>query len=461
MKKAKILIIDDERNTREGLKKALAYKYEVFLAEDGNRGMEILQQETIDMVLTDLRMPGMDGMTFIKRASSHEDAPLIIMLTAYGSVQTAVDAMKVGAYDYLTKPVNLDNLEMLVERGLDARRLQLENARLRKQLNKRQGFEGLIGNSRPMAEVFDTIEQVASARTTVLITGESGTGKELVAQALHNLSPRRLKPFVVVHCASLNANLLESELFGHEKGAFTGASERRAGRFEKADGGTLFLDEIGEIDASTQVKLLRVLETRRFERVGGAQSLEVDVRLVSATNQDLPELVAAGKFREDLYYRLNVVRLHLPPLRERPDDIELLLNHFLKDFTKENAKELNGFTPEALKVLTAYSWVGNVRELRNCVERMVVMARGSSLTLGDVPPEIRGAVSAELDSAAEVQVTTAAATGEGFDLNANERNLVIKALRDCDGNRTRAAEKLGISRRTLHRKIHTFDLEGL
>jgi DNA-binding NtrC family response regulator len=302
---------------------------------------------------------------------------------------------------------------------------------------------------------------VASARTTVLITGESGTGKELVAQALHNLSPRRLKPFVVVHCASLNANLLESELFGHEKGAFTGASERRAGRFEKADGGTLFLDEIGEIDASTQVKLLRVLETRRFERVGGAQSLEVDVRLVSATNQDLPELVAAGKFREDLYYRLNVVRLHLPPLRERPDDIELLLNHFLKDFTKENAKELNGFTPEALKVLTAYSWVGNVRELRNCVERMVVMARGSSLTLGDVPPEIRGAVSAELDSAAEVQVTTAAATGEGFDLNANERNLVIKALRDCDGNRTRAAEKLGISRRTLHRKIHTFDLEGL
>lgn len=449
-----VLIVDDEKNTREGLRRTFEEDYDILLAEDGNRGLEILKEKHVDVVLTDLRMPGLDGMTFTRRASILPRPPLIIVMTAYGSVQTAVEAMKVGAYDYLTKPVNLDNLEMMINRGLESRRLRSENETLRSQLDEKYGLENMIGNSSCMVEVFETIRQVAPARTTVLIGGESGTGKELAARALHQLSPRSGKPFIAVHCASLNANLLESELFGHEKGAFTGATERQIGRFEKADGGTLFLDEIGEIDASTQVKLLRVLETQTFERVGGSKPIEVDVRVITATNRELKQMVDEKEFREDLYYRLNVVTVGLPPLRDRSDDLPLLLKHFVSHFSDENGKKLKGITPEAMKVLSAYNWPGNVRELRNCVERMVVMARGDTLTLGDVPADVRSSVADSLDSPEENPTS-------GLNIDNNERNLIIRALRENNGNRTRAANMLGISRRTLHRKLHTYGLEAL
>ena len=454
--KPTILVVDDEMNTREGLRRALQDKYNVLTADHGEQGLSMLRKHRADIVLTDLRMPGMDGMTFIERLLKMANPPLVVMLTAYGSVQTAVEAMKVGAYDYVTKPVNLDNLEMIIERGLESQRLRKENATLREALTGNAELDGIVGRSPGMVEILDTVRQVAPTRSTVLLTGESGTGKELIAHAIHRLSPRADHPFVDVHCASLNPNLLESELFGHEKGAFTSAHERQKGRFEKASGGTLFLDEIGEIDPATQVKLLRVLETRTFERVGGSASIEVDVRLVAATNRDLKRAVAEGHFREDLYFRLNVVQLHMPPLRQRTEDFELLLDHFRERLARENERTVNGFTTDAVKVLAAYKWPGNVRELRNCVERMVVMSRGTTLTVGDIPAEIRGAVA---DDAVEPPPEE---TEEGeLNIDSRERDLIVRALRECQGNRTHAAQKLGISRRTLHRKLHKYGLEAL
>ncbi|MCK5805166.1 MAG: sigma-54-dependent Fis family transcriptional regulator [Lentisphaeria bacterium] len=458
--KPRVLVIDDERRTREGLEKALRPKYDVLLAEDAVRGLEILGETTVDVIVTDLRMPKMDGMAFTREVAAGANGPIVIMLTAFGSVQTAIDAMKVGAYDYLTKPINLDNLEMVIDRGIESRRLRRENERLRLELDRRHGFDGIIGNSKAMQDVFDTVRQVAEARSTVLLTGESGTGKELFAKAIHQLSARRNKPFVVVHCAALNENLLESELFGHEKGAFTSAHERNIGRFEKADGGTLFLDEIGEIDAATQVKLLRVLETRTFERVGGSKQIETDIRLITATNRDLKAMVAAGTFREDLYFRINVINVVLPPLRERIEDIPLLLNHFRSVGARENGKEVEGFTSEAVKMLCVHRWPGNIRELRNCVERMVVMARGPTLTVKDVPTDIRNAIGDDLVGKTATP-TLADEPAPNLDMDAQERNLIVKALREADGNRTRAAELLGISRRTLHRKLHTYQLEDM
>jgi len=452
--KPTILIIDDEKNTRDGLRRAFEHKYAILLAEDAGRGLRLLAEQPVDVVLTDLRMPGIDGMAFTREVTSRENAPLVVMLTAYGTLQTAVDAMKIGAYDYLTKPVDLDNLEMVIDRGLESRRLREENRRLRVELDSRFGFDSLVGNSKAMLDVFDMARQVASARSTVLITGESGTGKELIAHAIHRLSGRVEQPFVVVHCASLNENLLESELFGHEKGAYTSAHQRASGRFERAHGGSLFLDEIGEINASTQIKLLRVLETHTFERVGGNEPIEVDVRLIAATNRDLRRLVDEGRFREDLYYRLNVVNIHIPPLRERGDDVPLLLSYYLQRSATENGKTLSGFTSEAMKVLSAYHWPGNVRELRNSVERMVVMARGSALTLKDVPSEIRNGVAVALEGH-----DAAAPTTPPLDMDANEKQLILRALHETRGNRTAAAKALGISRRTLHRKLHTYGLE--
>lgn len=451
MSKARILIIDDEKNTREGLRQALKPDYDVMATDNGQRGLDLVVERKFDVVLTDLRMPGMDGMAFIKRVQALENPPACIMLTAYGSIETAVDAMKAGAYDFLTKPVNLDSLDLLLDRCLESRNLKRENKQLKQALASKYAFEKLIGKSEKMQEVLDTLEQIAPARSTVLLTGESGTGKELAAKALHQLSPRVDKPFVAVHCAALSTNLLEAELFGHEKGAFTGASERRIGRFEAADGGTIFLDEIGEIDPSVQVTLLRILETRTFERVGGNQPIQVDVRLVAATNRDLKEMVEEGDFREDLYYRLDVLQVVMPPLRERRDDIPLLIKHFLDQFTTENNKELSGLTSEALNTMVAYDWPGNVRELRNSVERMVVMARSASITLKDVPTHIR-------QQADQSKNADQRARPESLDIEANEKSLIIQALDDCDGNRSAAARKLGISRRTLHRKINQYEL---
>jgi DNA-binding NtrC family response regulator len=458
--KPKILVIDDEKNTRDGLREALADDYDVLLAEDGIKGLALLDANPdVCIALTDLRMPGMDGMDFIRNVTSRKNAPLIIMLTAYGSVQTAVEALKVGAYDYLSKPVDLDNLEMMLDRGMKV----LKDRAEKNGVANEGGAVNIIGSSSAMTAVLDSIRQVAATKATVLVTGESGTGKELVAQAIHKLSPRANKPFRPVHCAALSENLLESELFGHEKGAFTGANERVAGRFEMADGGTLFLDEIGEISLAVQVKLLRVLETHQFERVGGSETLTVDVRVVAATNRDLRAMVEQGTFREDLFYRLNVVNIRIPPLRERREDIPEILDYYLKKSASDNGKDVADISPEALGVLMAYDWPGNVRELRNCVERMVVFARGTTLTMTDVPADIRSAVGEQFEAKSMPSKAVETAPAEplvnvGFNVKENEKSLILKALEECGGNRSQAALKLNISRRTLYRKLHEYGL---
>ncbi len=449
MQKPTILILEDERSTREGLEKALANKYKTIVAETGDRALEILQKETVDIVLTDLRMPGMDGMELLKQCAKMEDKPACVMLTAYGSIENAVEAMRAGAADFMTKPINLDQLEIVIERVLKTKQLEQENIKLKSQLDKKYGLEGIIGSTPIMEELFDLIRQVAPTRSTVLIQGESGTGKELVANAIHRLSPRKNGPFVAVHCAALPQHLLESELFGHEKGAFTGAYERRIGRFELAQGGTLFLDEISEVEPAIQVKLLRALEERKFERVGGQTTIDADIRLVAATNKNLEEMVSKKQFREDLFYRLNVVSILLPPLRERKDDIPILAQHFLKEYAKENDKNIEGITPEAMNILMDYSWPGNVRELRNVIERMVVLARSPKLTVKDLPPNIR---TASVSHNLHPIITKATSLEEA------NRQMIITALKMNNGNRTEAAKQLGISRRTLQRKLHEYGL---
>jgi DNA-binding NtrC family response regulator len=450
-----VLIVDDDRNTREGLQRALRARFEVRLAESAESGLEALSDAAVDVMLTDLRMPGMDGLALLRRAQSRHPGLICILLTAYGSVETAVEAMKQGAYDFLTKPVNLDHLEMLIDRALRARDVESQNRELQEQLDSKYGLENLIGSAPAMQPVFDTIRQAAPTQATVLITGPSGTGKELAAHALYRLSTRARGPFVAVHCAALSASLLESELFGHEKGAFTGAHARRKGRFELADGGTLFLDEISEIDASIQVKLLRVLEERCFERVGGVETVEVDIRLIAATNRDLRQLVAEGKFREDLFFRLDVVNIAMPPLAERSGDIPMLCDHFVKEFSAKHNKPVTGFTADAVNLLSAYAWPGNVRELRNTVEKMVVLAHGERLTARDVPPTIREAVRGKATIGRGGAALAAGSLAE------TERQKILAVLDKHGKNRTRAAVELGISRRTLHRKLRDYRAEGL
>jgi DNA-binding NtrC family response regulator len=448
-RKPVILIVDDEKNSREGLARALQRNYQVLLADHGQRALDILGAQPVDILLSDVRMPGMDGLTLLQRALARTPQPVCIMLTAYGTIEMAVEAMKRGAYDFMTKPINLDRLDILLKRALHARDVETENRQLREQLDHKYGVDQIVGQSPAMIEVFDTVRQVAPSRATVLIQGESGTGKELVAHAIHRLSPRSKGPYVAVHCAALSHTLLESELFGHEKGAFTGATERRRGRFEMADGGTLFLDEVSEIDAAIQVKILRVLEERNFERVGGQETVEVDVRLVAATNRDLQKMVSEGKFREDLFFRLYVVVINLPPLREREGDIPLLVDHYVRSLAKENGKTIEGLTPDAMEMLRTYPWPGNVRELRNAIERMVVLARGDRLTVRELPAAIR-----ENSSRAGVTFTAR----EGLTLDGAEKQMILNALRKHEENRTRAARELGISRRTLHRKLNDYGL---
>src|ERR1041385_4715137 len=449
-----IIIVDDEKHTRDGLRRLLENEYDVYVAADIAGAIDVLEREQIDLLLTDLRLGNEDGMTLIDRALKMPHPPICVMMTAYGSVDTAVEAMKRGAYDFVTKPLNLDKVEMLIARGLASRKMEQENRTLRQQIDERYGLENIIGESPALRDVLDTIKQVAPSSANVLIEGESGTGKELAAQAIHNLSRRNKAKFVTVHCAALSPQLLESELFGRERGAFTGAHERRIGRFEQASGGTIFLDEIGEIDASTQVKLLRVIsEERAFERVGGNQTLRADVRLIAATNKNLEKLVAEGKFRDDLYFRLNVVHLTMPPLRERKEDIPLLVRSFLRHFCKVNEKPLLELTADAMNALLTYSWPGNVRELRTAIEHGVVMARGPKMTLRDLPANVRGARGAALPGG----ITPAKAFGEkssALDLHETEKRLIMQALATTNGNITKAAQKLGISRRTLHRKIN-------
>ena len=450
--KPTLLIVDDEKTTREGLRAALEERYDVYIAEDAKAATTLLESEHFDVMLTDFRLPNEDGLKLIARAKSLAKPPVCILMTAYGSEEIAVEAMKRGADDYIAKGrLQIDELEMRIARALRQQNLEVENVSLRQQLDSRFGLENIVGKSPAMQEIFEVVQQVAPTRATVLITGESGTGKELIAKALHQLSPRAKQPFVTVHCAALAPTLLESELFGHERGAFTGAHERRIGRFEQAQGGTLFLDEIGEIDATIQVKLLRFLGERTFERVGANKTLSADVRLVAATNRNLEEMVKTGKFREDLFFRLRVVEIELPPLRERPGDIPLLAQNFLREFAQENAKAVTDFTADALAALMQFSWPGNVRELRTAIEHAVVLSRGERITLRDLPPSVRGG-----SPSAEIRITE----GKGLSVKDAEKQLILRALKETDGNRTRAAEKTGMSRRTFHRKLHEYHLEG-
>jgi two-component system, NtrC family, response regulator AtoC len=454
--KPMVLIVDDEKPTREGLRAALEDRYDVYVAEDAAAAMLLLEREHFEVLLTDFRLPHEDGMKLIGRAKSLPRPPICILMTAYGSEELAVEAMKRGADDYIAKGrLQIDELEMRIGRSLRNRTLEAENESLREQLDHKFGLENLVGGSPAMQEVFDLVRQVAPSRATVLIQGQSGTGKELVARAIHQLSPRARQPLVAVHCAGLPRELIESELFGHEKGAFTGAHERRTGRVEHAQGGTLFLDEIGEIDAAIQVKLLRFLGERTFERLGSNKTLTADVRLVAATNRDLAELVKAGSFREDLFFRLQVVPIQMPSLRERPEDIPLLAHHFLREFGRENGKRVNGFAPEAMECLINHPWPGNVRELRTAMEHAVVLARGSQVALRDLPASLR----ATRDATTETVSTPFLAAGT-LTVREAEKQMIIRALREAGGNRTEAAGKLGMSRRTLHRKLHTYQLEG-
>ena len=449
-----VLIVDDEKHTRDGLRRLLGDEYDTYVAEDIRGAMDVLEREQIDLLITDLRLGGDDGMVLIERALKLPHPPICIMMTAYGSVDTAVEAMKRGAYDFVTKPLNLDKVEMLIARALASRRMEQENRTLRQQVDERYGLENIIGDSTVLREALDTIRQVAPSSANVLIEGESGTGKELAAHAIHNLSRRNKAKFVTVHCAALSPQLLESELFGHERGAFTGAHERRIGRFEQANGGTIFLDEVGEIDPGTQVKLLRVIsEGRAFERVGGNQPLRADVRLIAATNKNLEKLVAEGKFRDDLFFRLNVVHLTMPPLRQRKEDIPMLVRGFLRHFCKANEKPLLDLTTDAMNALLTYHWPGNVRELRTAIEHGVVMAHGPKITLRDLPTNVRQAAGVVLPGG----ITPAKAFGDkgsALDLHEAEMRVIMQALATTNGNVTAAAKKLGISRRTLHRKIN-------
>jgi two-component system response regulator HydG len=444
--RGRILVADDDAGARSGLATLLRSEgFEVDLAEDGERALARLQETAPDVLVTDLQMPGLDGLQLLEQAKEATPELVAILVTAFADVDTAVQAMQKGAEHYLTKPVQTDELLVVIDRALERRRLELEATELRSRLREHLSFGNIVGSSPAMQAVFDVVEQVASTKATVLITGESGTGKELVAQAIHQNGPRSKAPFVKLHCAALAETILESELFGHEKGAFTGAVGRREGRFKQAEGGTLFLDEIGEISPAIQVKLLRFLQERTFERVGGNETLRVDVRIIAATNRDLQAEVAAGKFREDLFYRLNVVNIEMPPLRARPSDLLPLAAHFLERFAKDNGKRIEGFADDAIERIGAYRWPGNVRELENVIERAVVLCDGSKLTAKHLPTGVGPS-------------TRAGVRIPGSTMDEIERHAIVSTLEACGGRTAQAAQMLDISIRKIQYKIHEYGI---
>jgi two-component system response regulator AtoC len=470
--KKQVLIVDDEPNLRKILAAQLSRDgYEVMLAEDGEQGLSMLREHHIDLVVTDLKMPKVDGMTLLREALKETPDLPIVMITAHGTVDTAVEALKLGAFDYLTKPFDKDEVRQVVAKALKTRALAQEEATTEPiGATKDPGARfGIIGSSPGLTDLYAVLERVADTPTTVLITGESGTGKELVARALHEHSTRKDKPFIKVNCAAIPKELIESELFGYERGAFTGAVSSKPGRFELANGGTLFLDEVGEIPVEMQVKLLRALQESEFERVGGIKTIHVDVRLVAATNRDLKKLIAANAFREDLFYRLNVVSIRLPALRERETDIPLLVEHFLAKFNERLKKQVIGVEPEAADILSAYGWPGNIRELENVMERSVLFCDAQKLRVEDLPGELRG-------TAGSVAPPTSDAAGEGLPISSEgglkehvkvamsrlERDLVSRALKQTSGNVTHAARLLKISRKGLQLKMKELGLrEGI
>ncbi len=443
-KKTKVLVADDEAIVRESLRDWLDdVGHQVLTAENGPQALEIIRKEKPAVLITDLVMPGMDGIEVMKKARELLPGIEVIIITAYGSIPTAINAIREGAYDYIEKPFCPERAEILIEKLMEHRRLREENIALHQKLEERYRFENIVAKSSRMQQVIEVIKMVAKSNATVLITGDTGTGKELVARAVHSQSYRRDRPFVAVSCAALPESLLESELFGHEKGSFTGAYAQKKGKFEAADGGTLFLDEIGEMSANIQVHLLRVLEEKEFNRVGGNEPVKVDVRVISATNVDMKEAIAQGKFREDLYYRLNVVNIELPPLRERTEDIPLLAEHFLKGFALENQKEIAGFSPEATDFLLKHDWPGNVRELENAIERAVILAQNSVIEAADLSQQ---------------ELMPAGSTSPAKNLKQVEEKHIQDVLAKARGNYTEAARILGISRMTLYNKIKAYRL---
>ncbi len=447
-----ILVIDDEASQREAVGGYLRKRgFTVLQADNGRRGLGILQGQVVDLVITDLRMPELDGMGVLEAARQTNPNIGVVLVTAFGSVDGAVDAMQEGAFHYLEKPIDLDELDEIVDRALERSHLVSENELLRERIGGGAQFGGIIARDPAMEEALNVVARAAPSRATVLVRGESGTGKELVARAVHDASPRADKPFVGVNCAALNKGLIESELFGHEKGAFTGATDRRVGRFEQANGGTLFIDELAEIPAEVQVKLLRVLQERKIERVGSGTEIEVDVRLIGATHRDLQGLVADGGFREDLFYRLNVVSVQLPPLRSRKRDIPVLVEHFIARYAEENAKTIEGVSKEAMDLLMRYVYPGNVRELQNIIERAVVMARGDVVTKNDLSLEGQ-----EMQSAAESLPSATTLSEQVEDL---EKKAIAEALQQANGIQSRAADILGLTERNLRYKLKKYGLK--
>lgn len=446
----RVLIVDDEAGSRQGLSELVrSWGYDSETAADGAEGLEKTESFRPQVVIADLVMPRMDGLGLLAGLAPELDRLAVVMLTAKGSIATAVEAMKKGAFDYLTKPVDTAQLRQVLERALERTAAYEEVARYQQELAETGRFGSIVGTSSSMKSLYDLMSQVGPSAASVLIVGESGTGKEMVARTLHDLSPRREGEFVAVNCAAIPETLLESEIFGHERGSFTGAEGRRRGLFELADGGTLFLDEVAEMAPATQAKLLRVIEERSFRRVGGAEEIRVDVRVLAATNRDPREALDEGNLREDLYYRLNVFTLEVPPLRERVDDVRLLAESFIHDFNERDAKSLRGIDEDALVALESYRWPGNVRELRNVIERAVIVARGETLSLKDLPPSVS-------------EPQPPASSGDGLELPVGttveeaEKNLILKTLESTGQNKTRAAEILGISLKTLHNKLKKY-----
>jgi len=449
--KEKILVVDDEQSHRMMLKAVLMKEgYEIIEADDGVSAIKAVENEPFDLILMDIRMTDMDGIEAMKEIRKMSPSIPVVMMTAYASVKTAVEALKSGAYDYLTKPLDIDELKILIQKSLEHYRLQEENAFLKERLEDRFDFSQIIGKGRRMKELFETLSLIAPSDATILIYGESGTGKELVANAIHQNSPRAQKPFIKVSCAALPETLLESELFGHEKGAFTGAIARKAGRFQMADGGSLFLDEVSEMSPSTQVKLLRVLQEREFEPLGSTKTIHVDIRLIAATNKDLDVEVKEGRFREDLFYRLNVIPIHLPPLRERKEDIPLLAEHFFKHYQEKNKSSIRGFLPKTIDTIIRYDWPGNIRELENAIERAVLLCQSEYISPEDLPLPVQGA---------EDRDQSILYVPPGMTLKEVEKGVILQVLAEMKGNRTNTAQILGISRKTLQNKLKEYGIQ--
>lgn len=459
--KPRILVVDDEESIREFLEIMLKKEgYEVSLAEDGAKALEVINKKSFDMVISDLQMPNLTGIELLREVKNQYPDMLFMMITAFGTTESAVEAMKLGAYDYITKPFKIDEVRLNIANALRSKNLEVENRNLKKELQKEYSFQNFIGNSEPMHRIFDMVKRVAQAPTNILITGESGTGKEMIAKSIHYNGPLKDKAFVTVNCGAIPESLMESEMFGHKKGSFTGAVSDKTGLFEVADGGILFLDEVGELPLNIQVKLLRAIQERVVRKVGGTEDVQIDIRIIAATNRDLEDMVKKGEFREDLYYRLNVIKIESPPLRDRKDDIAILANHFLKKYNTKLGKNISGISKEAMDILKRYEYPGNVRELENIIERTVALEGGASILPESLPPFVSTTTGRKLASSNEIEVTE-----DGVDidkiLGQIEKEIIIKAIHTANGVKKHAAKLLNISFRSMRYRVEKYSLGNI